>query len=380
MSMASRVMTLCLPLLLVAICIAPPTVMASNGPVSPCSGKFQRFDWGTGDSWHYNYTYDYQSVRQNGSYHFWIESTDSTTTVMRFDGNGTISWDSPPGRGYWRETGSRVFHTPTLAIASNRASMTIDFTEPEQHHEETYIVKNYTPGYDIYSFPISPGDSWATSLVEDDYYYILLDARYYDMKGNVVSGPQRQSVPLDYEHRDLGEGNLKLGNLTLDVRLVGNEGGARVAYLSAEAENEARVDRFDEKGTFVSRMEVVDWTRAPRVESALRVQTEDWTGHPLREADVLVSNGMGGKTDDDGAFVMKIVKGTYTVRVSKSGFDTQEVTVTFDGDASVFLQLDASGRATAFLWSVAGAVTLTCVGVAVVVRGRKGPDPSMEKV
>jgi hypothetical protein len=89
---------------------------------------------------------------------------------------------------------------------------------------------------------------------------------------------------------------------------------------------------------------------------------------------------MGGRTDDDGAFVMKIVKGTYTVRVTKSGFEAQEAIVNVDGDASILLQLDASGRAMAFMWSVAGAVALTCIGIAVVVRGRKRPDPSMEKV
>jgi len=341
----------------------------------PNAGEFPRFDWGTGDSWEYVYTYDYQGVQQHGKYHFWIESMDSVTAVMRFDGNGTISSDQPTWKGSWRESGSRVFYTPTLGISSNQARMNITFTEPEYHHEDTFIVTNYTPTYDLYSFPIKLGEEWTTNVNAQDYYYILLDGQYYDMNGNMVGGPQRRTLSLYYKHYDYDQEVLNISGRKIDARTVHTENDARVAYLSSEVGNEARVDKYDASANHVSRMEVTNWSRSERSRATLRIYVDDWTGRPLQNANIALPNGASYLTDANGAFEIKVVMGAYTIEVSKDGFMTAETTVVVSGDASVSVQLDARGRATAFLWSVAGAVALTCIGITAVAMRRKHKIP-----
>jgi len=371
-SRSLRTLALCTAMLALAIATCA-NISHAQGPdrFRPTAGDFPKFDWGAGDSWNYSYSYDYQDVHQLGKYMFWIESVDAVTTVMRFDGNGSISWDTPPGNGTWHETGSRVFHTPTLAISSNRASMTIEFTQPEPHHEETLMITNNTPAYDIYSFPIAEGEKWMTSIVGNDYYYIILDGKYYDLSGNIVSGPQRRTIYHEFEHHDSNETQLNISGKVIDTRVVHTENDTRVAYLSSEIGNEARVDRYDEKGAHISRMEVADWIKAPRVMSKLKVYVENWIGQPLSDAIVELSNGVSGSTNDNGMFETKVYNGNYTVEVSKKGFEVWRTELLVNGDASLSVRLDAPGRATALWASIAGAILLTGIGIVVVSADRR---------
>jgi hypothetical protein len=105
--------------------------------------------------------------------------------------------------------------------------------------------------------------------------------------------------------------------------------------------------------------------------SKLKVYVENWMGRPISNASVALSNGISGSTDDNGMFETKVYNGNYSVEVSKKGYEVWRSELLVNGDASLSVRLDAPGRVTAFWASIAGAMILAGIGIAVVASDRR---------
>jgi len=334
------------------------------------SDEVKAFTWCKGDSWNYTYAYDYEDVHQDGVYTFWIEEKDGTTTIMKFSGNGNITW-TPQGRGRWVETGERILYTPALAIVSSRASMKIEFTEPEYHHEESFIITNYTPFYDTYSFPVLKNESWVSMITVDEYYYILMDGKYYDRYGNIVSGPQRGSRYHEFVHRYLNTSSVNISGRVITTSILSLENGTRVVHVSDEVENDVRIEKYDENGRRISIMSLTGWHNSSCTNPRVQVTVEGWTGRPISNATVTLIGGCQGRTNPDGLFECRIPEGTYTLEVSKPGFETWVSRVDIRGDTSLHVSLDARGRIPSLYATLSGGLILTIIALITPLLDRK---------
>lgn len=315
-------------------------------------GGFTHFDWEVGDRWIYLYTYDYGGVTQTGTYAFRIDRISEGSVLMRFDGNGTISWADGLGRGSWNEEGYRTLSAESLGMVSSRAWMNITFTEPAYHREETFIAREHEPERDLYAFPISRGEEWLSRDTVLERYSILLDGQYYDMDGNPVSGPVERIYIETFLNYDAGELDITTpGGGRVSTRVVHSESGdgSRVAYLSERSGIEARIEWYDASHELIRRLELLSSSRERTFGSSLSVRVYGVDGATVPGASVTLHRDMAGSlqplmantTGPDGSAVFDhLVPGVYVAHaISEGGFEGGTGRVTLGTNASLTLEI-----------------------------------------